>query len=140
MQTSSVTRLLNYLLNIWPFTIIKFCPIALKFTNLSSLLNKLSKNCQRILKKFQSGEISPNLVPLIPTFRRLIRYWKFRRLWFSGRQSCQWCCWCILWLRQTADIRQVITILARFLLDNCFKSKLNYNAFYLGHKQLVLYP
>ena len=41
------------------------------------ILNKVSKNCQRLLKSCQSGEISPNLATLVAW------YWKEVRKFFA---------------------------------------------------------
>ena len=51
------------------FVAMKMCPIAYKISKENStfcqILSKLSNNCQRLLKCWHFGEISPNLVTLI---------------------------------------------------------------------------
>ena len=65
---SSVTRSRNYFYNIWPFIIMKICQLATKNPNVAlkfgQILNKPSKNYQRLQKFGQSGEILPSLVTL----------------------------------------------------------------------------
>ena len=63
----SVTRWLDYFFNFWPFTTMKVCHFDEMFVEVGRLqfcqiLNKPSKDCQKVLKFCQSGEISPNLV------------------------------------------------------------------------------
>ena len=67
-RPSSVTRC-RVFFNIWPFPSRKICSIAYKIAKIGhkccQILNLPSKNCQRLLRFCQSGEISPNLVTLI---------------------------------------------------------------------------
>ena len=67
-QRSRVTRWLHYLVSFWPITATKICPIAFKFTQITSkfcqILNEPFQNGQSFLTVCQSGEISPNLVTL----------------------------------------------------------------------------
>ena len=60
----SVTRGLDYLLNIWLFTSVKINPIALKNCLSRLKICQLLQNWLRLWKYCQSGEISPNLVTL----------------------------------------------------------------------------
>ena len=60
----SVTRGLDYLLNIWLFTSVKINPIALKNCLSRLKICQLLQNGLRLWKYCQSGEISPNLVTL----------------------------------------------------------------------------
>ena len=66
---SSVTEWLDNLFNSCPFTIMITCQIAFihifqsRFS-FCQIRNKAIKNCQRLLKLYQSGEILPNLVTL----------------------------------------------------------------------------
>ena len=83
--TTSVTRCLDYMFNIWPSQTMKIC-------------SKLQKNCLRsfkILKNAlktpktlffcQSGEIMPNMVTLLLTYlptlvsRPILHFWKLKR-------------------------------------------------------------
>ena len=66
----SVTRWLDYFFNFWPFTTMKVCHFDEMFVEVGRLqfcqiLNKPSKDCQKVLKFCQSGEISPNLVTVV---------------------------------------------------------------------------
>ena len=64
-----MTRWPQYLLNFWPFTTMKITPITKQFAQVVSNFWPKTKNRQRLLKWCQSGEISPNVVPLhTPTF------------------------------------------------------------------------
>ena len=71
--TTSVTRLLDYLFNIWAFNKLKIAPKHIKFAKLSSkcfqIQNELVQNGQSFLTFCQSGEILPNLVTLFTTLR-----------------------------------------------------------------------
>ena len=68
-QPTSVTRWLEYVFNIWPFLTFKIYPIAKTFANIGSQFGEiLFKNCQRLSECCQSGEFSPNLVTLQPTY------------------------------------------------------------------------
>ena len=71
--TTSVTRLLDYLFNIWAFKKLKIAPKHIKFAKLSSkcfqIQNELVQNGQSFLTFCQSGEILPNLVTLYTTLR-----------------------------------------------------------------------
>ena len=60
----SMTRWPQYLLNFWPFTTMKITPITKQFAQVVSNFWPKTKNRQRLLKWCQSGEISPNVVPL----------------------------------------------------------------------------
>ena len=68
---TSVTRWLDFLYKIWPFVTKKICPVAYKIgqsrLKIVPILNKPSKSYQRHVRFHQSGEISPNLVTLLPT-------------------------------------------------------------------------
>ena len=58
---SSVTRRLGFLFHVWPFKTMK---IAQRRSKLCQIVKYL-KNCQRLLRFCQSGEISSNLVTLV---------------------------------------------------------------------------
>ena len=64
----SVTRWLNYLFNICPFTNEKKLPNSIKCTlgrfNIGQILNNQQEIAQRLQIVSPSGEISPNLVTL----------------------------------------------------------------------------
>ena len=63
-------QLVRLFFNIWPTTTMKINPIMQKFCQVDStfcqIRNKPSKICRRLLKFCQNGEISPNLVTLMP--------------------------------------------------------------------------
>ena len=66
----SVTRFLDYLFNIWPFTTMEMCPkrvtnFSKHVQNFAEFVNKPSGNGQILLTFSQSGEISLNLVTLV---------------------------------------------------------------------------
>ena len=67
--TCSVTRRLECIFNIWPFSTMKICPKAYKLSQKElktlSKPNKPEIFCQRVLNIGQSGRISPNLVTLV---------------------------------------------------------------------------
>ena len=67
-HTNSVTRRRNYFSNFWPLIIMKICPIERKNPKVDlqfgQVLNKPSKNYQRLWKFCQSGKILPSLVTL----------------------------------------------------------------------------
>ena len=81
--------------NIWPFTSTKICPMAYKISQRrSKILSNTKwtlKNCPRLWRYCQSGEISPNLV----TLSKLVSHWgkpesdvtqrQVRRLLAEGR-------------------------------------------------------
>ena len=70
----SVTRMLDYLQNIWPFRTLKFAQWHLKFVKVSwkfckIIIKLLGTKWPKFLTLCQSGEISPNLVTLDQTRR-----------------------------------------------------------------------
>ena len=65
----SVTRWLDYLFHIWPFTKMKCCPIPFKFCQKGSkfcqILNEPFQNWYSFFVLCQSGEILPSLITLL---------------------------------------------------------------------------
>ena len=82
MAWTSVTKWLNYLLNIGPLTAIKNCSIGKNFakvcTRFYPKLNKTSKICERLRIFCQSGEIWANLVTLAWT--KIVTVWVIEKM------------------------------------------------------------
>ena len=89
----SVTRWLDYFFNFRLFTTMKVCHFDEMFAKVGfqfcQILNKTSKDSQKVLNFCQSGEISPNLVTLVPW---LVKYfvWEgespYRNIFVSKRR------------------------------------------------------
>ena len=71
---TTVTRLLDYLQNIWTFPTLKFDQWQIKLAKLSSKFSQILithfQNSNSFLMLCQRGQILPNLVTLPPTFER----------------------------------------------------------------------
>ena len=82
MAWTSVTKWLNYLLNIGPLTAIKNCSIGKNIAKVCSRfypkLNKTSKICERLRIFCQSGEIWANLVTLAWT--KIVTVWVIEKM------------------------------------------------------------
>ena len=72
----SVTRWLNFVFSIWPFTTMKTFKKQIKFTKVSSKFCKIPtepfQHGQILVTSCQSGEISPNLVTLAPINKKCL--------------------------------------------------------------------
>ena len=63
---ASVTRWLNNLFHIWPFSTMKMCPLVAKVgSKFCKMQNKPSRNSQKLLNFCQICKILPNLITLV---------------------------------------------------------------------------
>ena len=77
----SVTRWLNYLFNIWPFTAMKVCTISKKICQNIFKVQKNLKIAKDISKFAHSSKISPNLVTLFAMYVTMLEYSHIEHVW-----------------------------------------------------------
>ena len=110
-QEFSMTRWQDYFSNFWPFTTMKVCHWRNVCKSRRTIMpnTKPSKDCQRVLKYWQSGEILANLVTLSKMKIRVLKFscrsfkissgHTHTRLYTTDRQTASsvWPDWAIYW-------------------------------------------